>query len=241
MLKPVLVGVIVSLGLVGNASAAITMVQGPPPIGAQLQPVLTASAGSTTGVLASGDARVQARMFPFGGGFQSPPSVSTSAVGAPLVVVPAGGIQVASSVDIIAMNAIGAPPGPALGFTALTFTLNATQPTSMAFGMQDALNGGTYAFVFNLLPGLNTFFAQADAGSAIRFLSATSSVGGNGQPSFVNQLSQISAVTTPLPEPVAWIGMIIGFGLLGARLRSARRRGAAAGAIDASVVSLPSA
>jgi hypothetical protein len=74
---------------------------------------------------------------------------------------------------------------------------------------------GTQEFAINLLAASPTFFASAT--HALRGFRANG--GGN-----------FSADTAAIPEPATWGLMIVGFGGLGAMVRSSRRRAAAAAA-----------
>ena len=103
----------------------------------------------------------------------------------------------------------GTLPGFPVGVTSGTYstTLDLTQPTTYTAGFLSTFGGGT-------LPG-----AEAALLSGLQSGTAYFNVHTNAFPA-----GEIRGFWSPVPEPATWAMMLLGFGVVGAAMRSARRR-----------------
>jgi hypothetical protein len=97
------------------------------------------------------------------------------------------------------------------------------QELNVSFGgvplTQDSSNG--YAAW-----SLNSFIVKATATSETLTFASVDTSGEGGRPSYGNELTAVSLIA--VPEPAAWALMLVGFGGLGAAMRSRRRMALAA-------------
>ena len=148
---------------------------------------------------------------------------------------PAASVEFTSTTDLLNLDASGQATISAVDevLNSLTFTLlggaiferaefnlfnGAANPLSVTIMTN---TGSSETFDIANANGANRFGVTAGAGEALSSVTFTSAVGFDS----LRQL-RIGGVTTPgaIPEPATWLMLLVGFGLLGGVMRSAKRK-----------------
>ena len=148
---------------------------------------------------------------------------------------PAASVEFTSTTDLLNLDASGQATISAVDevLNSLTFTLlggaiferaefnlfnGAANPLSVTIMTN---TGSSETFDIANANGANRFGVTAGAGEALSSVTFTSAVGFDS----LRQL-RIGGVSTPgaIPEPATWLMLLVGFGLLGGVMRSAKRK-----------------